>query len=65
MGNLAQGLQDEIARATDLLVEYEKIPTGVFGAMMIRQALAKARKVLAEGDTIGIMRAYSELKGLE
>ena len=50
-------------RFRELLKEYEEIgPAGIFGATMIKQEIKKAEKSIAEGNTIGMMTSYEELK---
>ena len=52
-------------RARELLEVYEGIPTGGFGAMMIRQAIEHAERNMQLGDTVEMLKAYGELKKLE
>lgn len=63
--NLMDGLQIELKRAKELLVTYQSIPTGGFGAMMIQQAIDSAETCIREGDTVGMVKAYGELKLLK
>ena len=63
--NLMDGLQTELKRAKELLVTYQSIPTGGFGAMMIQKAIDNAETCIREEDTVGMVPAYSELKLLE
>ena len=63
--NLIEGLNSELTRARELLKLYEEIPTGGFGAMMIRQAIYDAEKSIAHGDTVGMLEAYKALEALE
>ena len=61
--NLIEGIQAEMNRNRELLTEYEKIgPAGMFGAIMIKQQLIEGDRVIAEGDTIGMLQIYEELK---
>lgn len=53
-------------RVRELLTQYEAIgPPGMFGALMIRQALSRAERAMASGDIVAILTSYSELKGFE
>lgn len=53
----------EQQRVRALLPTYDSIPTGVFAATMMRQALSRAEKAAASGDVIEMLRSYEELKG--
>ncbi len=65
MPNLIEGLQEELARNRGILTEYEAIPMGAFGALMIRQAITAAEAAIASGDTIEMIRCYKELQGIK
>jgi hypothetical protein len=61
--NLMDGLMDELNRNRELLKEYEAIgPAGAFGAIFIRQAIARGESAIRSGDVIKMLQAYSELK---
>lgn len=60
--NLIEGLQEELKRNRELLQLYEEIPSGQFGAAMIKLAINNAEKAMAEGDTVKMMQCYKELK---
>ncbi len=60
--NLAEGILVEIDRSRKLLKLYESIPTGGFGATMIKQSISRAEKALAGDDPVETMRAYDDLK---
>ncbi len=60
--NLIEGLLKELNRNREILKSYEEIPTGAFGATMIKQSIAAAEKSISDGDTVAMMRAYDELK---
>jgi hypothetical protein len=54
----------EQARVRELLEEYINIgPAGTFGALMIRQVLARAEQAMASGDIVAILQSFDELKG--
>lgn len=61
---LGDALPREMARVRDeVLPMYLEIPTGIFAAIMMRNALNAAAKAMAEGDVVAMLRAYEELKG--
>lgn len=62
---LAAALPREIQRVSELLPLYDEIPTGVFAATVMRMALQRAQKAIADGDLVGMIQAYEELKGFE
>ena len=63
--NLIDGLNEQLTRARELLKLYEGIPTGGFGAMMIRQAIEHAESSMRDGDTVQMIFAYKALEKLE
>lgn len=63
--NLIEGIQKEQARVREVLKQYESIPQGAFGAVMLKQALKNSEKAIAEGDTIKMLSCYQELKDCE
>jgi len=65
MSNLAEALPAEQRRVRALLDAYNKIPTGAFGAAMLRNALERAERAAAAGDVVAMARSYAELKECE
>ena len=65
MASLAQDFPKEQQRVRELLEVYNPIPTGAFGATMLRQALTRAEQAAASGDVIAMLRSYEELKGCQ
>lgn len=63
MTSLAEALPNEQKRVRELLPLYDEIPTGVFAATMMRQALTRAEQAAASGDVIAMLQSYEELKG--
>jgi hypothetical protein len=61
---LGEALPQQMARVRDELIPaYISIgPPGTFGLLMLRQALDRAAKAMAEGDTVAMLRSYQELK---
>lgn len=43
-------LHNEIKRVEELLKFYEEIPEGVFGAVMIKESLKKAKNAISKKD---------------
>ena len=63
MTTLGDDLPREIERVQELLVIYNNIgPAGAFGATMLRLALGRATRAMAEGDLPEMIRAYQDLK---
>lgn len=60
---LADAFPREQERVRELVKIYDGIPTGAFGAALLRQALRRAEKAAISGDITEIMRSYEELKG--
>lgn len=61
--NLMEGLLNELERCNELHAEYIAIgPAGAFGAHFIRSEIELAKKRIATGDTIGMMKSYEALK---
>ena len=64
MDMLGDALPREMARVRDeVMPAYIEIgDAGVFAVYFMRQHLDDAAKAMAEGDLIGMMRAYKNLK---
>jgi hypothetical protein len=60
---LADALPREQERVRELVAVYDTIPTGAFGAAMLRQALTRAEHAASSGDVVAMLRSYEELKG--
>lgn len=63
--NLMEGLIQETNRCREVLAEYEKIPTGAFGAMMIREDIKEAEAAMASDDAVRMLAAYKRVKEVE
>jgi hypothetical protein len=63
--NLIEGIQAEQNRVRGLLKEYEAIASGMFGAMMLKQAIQHGDKSIASGDVVDMLAAFRELQGCE
>lgn len=60
--NLIEGIQRELKRNRELLVEYESIPQGVFGATMIKHTIIQAEKAIAVNDVTEMIKVLAELQ---
>lgn len=66
MSTLGDVFAIEQKRCRDLLTIYQSIGApGVFGAVVISDALARAENAMASGDVVEIVRSYQELRELE
>lgn len=61
--SLAEALPREQQRVRELLPLYDAIPTGIFAATIMRQALTRAEQASASGDVVAMLRCYEELRG--
>ena len=62
--NLIEGLQSEMNRVREIIKEYEALPNnaGAFASSMIEFSIKNAESSISTGDTIGMMKAYKDLK---
>lgn len=67
MGNLIEGLMDEMNRNRELIKVYESLDGGVgaFGAAMMKQDVAEAERAISTGDIIAELQVYEKLKSNE
>jgi len=65
MPNLMEGLQKEMNRCRELVKLYEEIPTGGFGATMIKQDISNAEKAIAGGDIVEMLKIFKVLQECE
>lgn len=65
MSSVGDEFPKELERARKLLAIYESIPEGLFGAAMIRMAIARAEAAQASGDVVAIVAAFQELRELK
>jgi len=63
--NLVEVLQEKIKYSRNLLAEYQKIPTGALGAVLIQNIIDQAEKAMASGDPVAMAKALKELEELE
>jgi len=62
---LGEAFPLEQARLRELLIEYSKISTGMFGSVVIKDCLKRADKAAIEQDLPAMIRIYQEMKGIE
>lgn len=60
--NIIEGLQSEMNRVRRIMKEYEGISAVAFALDMMKTSIKNAEKSIAIGDTIGMIRAYKDLK---
>lgn len=62
--SLGEALPAEMARVRDeVMPAYVEIgPPGIFALTFMRADLDRAAKAMAEGDVVGMLRAYEALK---
>jgi hypothetical protein len=67
MENLIEGLQRQMNRVREIIIVYESLPknAGIWAATMMKQVIINAEDNISIGDTIGMMRSYTELEGFE
>jgi hypothetical protein len=60
---LGDALPLEIERVRELIDQYKACgPGGQFGVVMMTRDIEAAEKATREGDTIGMLRAYTQLQ---
>lgn len=62
MENLMEGLIGEVKRCRELLGHYEAIPTGFFGASLLRKDIELAEKAMGSGDVVEMVKTYKMLQ---
>ncbi|MDP2365978.1 MAG: hypothetical protein Q8M94_19675 [Ignavibacteria bacterium] len=64
--NLIAGIHEQMNRARELRKHYEDIgDAGMFGKIIIGDAIEKAEKAIESGDAVKMLSAYFELEELE
>jgi len=65
--NLIEGLHSEMGRVREIIKEYDSLEgnAGAFASGMMKQSIKNAEHLIAIGDTIGMMKAYNDLKEYE
>jgi argininosuccinate lyase len=67
MENLIEGLQRQMNRVREIIKEYDSLPggAGAFASSMMKLSIKNAEKQIANGDTIEMMKAYTDLDSYE
>jgi len=65
MGNLTDGILQELNRNRELLEAYKELPTGAFGASQIEAAIRQGEAALSSGDVTRMVVAYDRLSKSE
>lgn len=64
--NLIEGIQKELERCIELRAEYRTIGrAGAFALIHLDATIKEAQRCINEGDTVGMLLAYENLKGSE
>lgn len=64
MSSLGEEFPKQQKRVRELLTEYQRIGSnGVFGAMALKQILARAEEAMASGDVIKILQSFKAMEG--
>lgn len=63
--NMIEGIQEQCNRCRELKKEYDKIPTGGFGALFIQKAIDEGESSIASGDVVRMLSAFKELESCE
>ena len=64
-GNLLTAITQEIERCAVLRTEYEQVPAGKWGAMMIQHAIDNGHLAIQSGDIVELVTALKELQECE
>ena len=63
MANLIEAIQSECNRLREVVLpEYDKIPTGVFAATLMRESIKKAEAAVASGEVVEMVKALDDVK---
>ena len=63
--DLEVSIEDEIIRAKDLLIMYEEIPTGWFGASVCKEAIRLGEESIESQDATDMVVAFKKLRSLK
>ena len=65
--NLIEGLHEEMDRVREIIKIYDEVPNnaGDFASGMMNFSIKNAENLIATGDTIGMMKAYNDLRQYE
>lgn len=62
MENLMDGLLKQMDRVRELKKEYDAIPQGKFGSIMIQRDIDAAEQAIKENDVVKMIHAFNALK---
>jgi hypothetical protein len=63
VANLIEAIQSECNRLREVVLpEYDKIPTGVFAATLMRESIKKAEAAVASGEVVEMVKALDDVK---
>jgi hypothetical protein len=66
LGNLIEGIHQEMNRARELAKLYDDIgPAGAFGNAIIEDTIKRAEKAIESGEAVDMVKIYAELKELK
>ena len=65
MSSISIEFPKQQARVRELLEQYQTIPTGAFGAHMLKDVLRRADQAMASGNVISILQSYKEMAECE
>ena len=63
--NIEDGFKQELERARELLMVYQNIPSGQFGAAVVKEAIDRAEISMLTGDVVEMIQSYNALKALK
>ena len=65
--NIIEGLHQEMDRVREIIKIYDEVPNnaGAFASGIMKNSIKNAEMLIAIGDTIGMMKAYNDLKDYE
>jgi len=62
--NLIDGLHEQMERVRGIIKIYDELPknAGAFASAMMKISIKNAEILMANGDTVGMIKAYNDLK---
>ena len=60
---LGDALPEEIDRVQGLIAMYKSVPNGQIAATLMQSDIDAAHRAMIEGDIVGMIAAYQDLKG--
>ena len=65
MTTLGEDLPKEIERVKELIALYESVEYGFIAAGLMKETIRLAEHAMIQGDLVGMIQYYKELKGYE